>query len=207
MGQNLLFWIIKVRVIAGRLKGRVIKTSKYKDTKVRPTKTKTKEALFSILYSGKDFGEKDNILDGATILDLCCGTGSLGIESLSRGAKFCYFVDQNSYVLSTLEENLANFGQEGNSRLIKSDIQNLPKAREMCDIIFIDPPYKLFNMDKVLQHLERQGWISNQGIVIIENYFQEDLNLSLDYFTIVTERRYGKTKLIILKKDLAEKSA
>jgi 16S rRNA (guanine966-N2)-methyltransferase len=190
-----------MRIIAGALKGRVIRTLKLKDGKVRPTTTKVREALFSILYSAKNFDEMDNILQNSIVLDLCCGSGALGIEALSRGAKFCYFIDYDAQILSRLAENLSLFKQTENTKLIRADVKDLPRSREKCNLIFIDPPYQLFPIDKIIKNLEQQGWIDRQAIIVVENYFQEDLKLNLEHFTIVTERIYGKAKLTFVQKN------
>ena len=120
-----------MRVVAGKAKGVVLKTPEGMQT--RPTADRVKEALFSILQFD---------LPGTTVLDLFGGTGQLGIEAISRGAKSAVFVDAGDAPCKLIKENLRRAKMEGEGRVVRADyLQFLSQCREKFDIIFLDPPY------------------------------------------------------------------
>ena len=120
-----------MRVISGKARGVVLKTPRGSAT--RPTADRVKEAVFSILQFE---------IPGSSILDLFGGTGQLGIEALSRGAKQAVFVDARDDACQLIRENLKRTGMESSTKIIRSDyLAYLKCCRESFDIIFLDPPY------------------------------------------------------------------
>jgi 16S rRNA (guanine966-N2)-methyltransferase len=192
-----------MKIIAGKHRGRNIKTNLNKN--YRPTTARTREGLFSILSSGR-FIEEDGktIINGATIIDLCCGTGALGLEALSRGAARVVAIDIEQDNLNLLKENAVKFGEIDNISLIRADAAMLPKAKIQSNLVFIDPPYNQQLVGKSLISLMNQGWLTNNAWVIVEIGKKEKLEVPAKY-EIIDERLYGKTKIvIILFKDIRD---
>jgi 16S rRNA (guanine(966)-N(2))-methyltransferase RsmD len=149
---------------------------------VRPTADRVREAVFSIL------GE----LGGASVLDLFCGTGALGIEALSRGARRATLVDTD---VSLARRNVRELGVEARSEVLRSDARRyLRRSRRRFDLIFCDPPYKL--ADRLEGELDSliPGRLAKGGRLICESAARHPLELSLP---LVTERRYGDTLIRI----------
>lgn len=180
-----------MKIIAGKYRGRAIHY--LKDKSFRPTTSKVREAIFSILTSGK-FNQS---LCDASVLDLCCGSGAFSLEALSRGAKNVILLDNDDKHLALAQENLKNLEEEHNAIFIRQDVCFMPKAKEAVDIIFLDPPYYIGFINKVLQRLQKQGWLKETTIIIVEIAEKEKLEI-IDGINLLEERCYGKTKIIIL---------
>jgi len=179
-----------MRVIAGKWKGRRLKSVKGMQT--RPTADKVKEAIFSILA--------DKVRD-ARVLDLFAGTGNLSIEALSRGAAYAVLVEKSHCAGKTIQENLLILGANEQSRLIKMDSftflnQNLD---EKYDLIFVDPPYHQEFVSKVISHLRHYPRLNSNGVIIVETAADEQIGEDLTPFEIVIAREYGDTKLWFLQ--------
>jgi 16S rRNA (guanine966-N2)-methyltransferase len=128
-----------VRVISGKYKSRILKSPKTGD--VRPTTDRARETLFNVLNNLVDF-------EGIKVLDLFCGTGSFGIECLSRGAGFCTFVDYN---IETVEENIKMLKLEESVNIIKGNaLKILNPDNVNAELIFADPPYGFDKYDKLI---------------------------------------------------------
>ena len=175
------------RIIAGKAKGMRLKTLPGKIT--RPITDRVKEALFNI------FG--GDILS-ATFLDMFGGSGSVGIEALSRGAKYVEFIELNAKAYAILKENLSKSGLSENARIIKGDAFKVvgQQTRHPFDYIFIAPPQyhgmwieALQLIDKTLNLLEVDGWV----IVQIDPIEEE--NVSLSNLKEIDRRKYGSTIL------------
>jgi 16S rRNA (guanine966-N2)-methyltransferase len=127
-----------LRVISGKYKSRILKSPK--SDAVRPTTDRARETLFNVLNNILDF-------EGIKVADLFCGTGSFGIECLSRGAEFCMFVDFN---VKTVGENIKMLKLEESSKIIKGDVLKLTNSELNADLVFADPPYEFENYDKLI---------------------------------------------------------
>lgn len=177
-----------MRIIAGIAKGRVIKTRKGTDT--RPTLDRVKESLFGIL--GPYIGD-------ARFLDLFSGSGSIGLEALSRGAKKCIMIEKDSEALKYIIENINNLGFEKVSRAYKNDVERaveiLGKKREKFDIIFMDPPYRDEVCSKVLKAIKKAEILEENGLIICEHHIAERMPEELHGFKKADERKY-KTKVM-----------
>ena len=153
-----------MRIISGSFKGK--KISDPKDIKTRPLKDLTKESIFNIIKHSNKL--KINLLN-SNVLDLFSGVGSFGIECLSRDAKKVVFVENYSGVLPILKKNLKNLQSIENYLIIEKDIYNSDiflKLEEKFDIIFLDPPYKNKNLDKVLIDINEQKILKKNGIKV-----------------------------------------
>lgn len=177
-------------ITSGSCKGRRVKTVKTND--VRPTSSKIRESIFNILQSS---------IAGAVMLDLFAGSGIVGLEAFSRGAKKVVFVEKNSKVFKVLKENIANFDLE--HELIFSDaILALDRlGKESFDIIFIDPPYAMEDLiDSALTKIRQNNLLSKDGIVIIEHGPSYDFKKAKESscFTVLKEKKYGDTCITML---------
>lgn len=130
-----------MRVISGKYKSRILKSPK--SDNVRPTTDRARETLFNVLNNLIDF-------EGIKVIDLFCGTGSFGIECLSRGAEFCTFVDFN---IKSVEENVKMLMLEDSSKIIKGDVLKFVNSESDADLIFADPPYEFENYDKLINNV------------------------------------------------------
>lgn len=181
-----------MRVISGVARGTKISSIESLDT--RPTLDRVKESLFNIIQ---------NDLKGKVVLDLFAGSGALGIEALSRGAKRAYFCDINKEAIKIIKENLEK------TRLIeKSVIYNedyiiaIKKIKEPLSIVFLDPPYKLDLAVKSIKELQKNKLLTNNSIIIIEtdelNRDIEELQ-KIENLEIIDNRKYGRANLIFIK--------
>lgn len=186
-----------MRIIAGKHKGRKIFSPQSKD--IRPTTGMTREALFSILKSGRFLNEDGtSVLDDAIVLDLFSGSGAFAFEALSRGAQKVILVDKEPESLSMAKQTADKLGERDNVVLLKFDACFLPKAKFPCDIIFIDPPYHNNLVAPALKSLVENDWLKNGSILIIEMGKREDFTLP-DNFIELDNRNYGKAKIYILE--------
>lgn len=180
-----------MKVISGFLKGRKIEGFDICGT--RPTMDRVKESLFGII--------QNNIKD-SVCLDLFAGSGNLGIEAISEGANYCYFVDKNKKAINTIKRNISNFSIEEFSSIINMDYKLfLSTTKEKFDIIFIDPPYKTDYIENSIKLIEKYSILNHNGLIICES---DDLNKITysDGFIVIKEKKYGDKVIIILKKML-----
>lgn len=179
-----------MRVISGKLKGRVI--NGYNIDGTRPTMDRVKESVFSMIQ---------DYLNNSSVLDLFAGSGNLGIEAISNGAKIVYFNDCNKKCIEVIKKNLENFNVLNQSILINMDYQDalnyLKNKGLKFDIIFLDPPYKKNVVNKILEIIIKKDLLSNNGLVICE-LDKNELFIS-DKLQLIKEKRYGDKEIIIYK--------
>tara|TARA_Y100000591_G_C21806185_1_gene685045 strand:+ start:1098 stop:1661 length:564 start_codon:yes stop_codon:yes gene_type:complete len=184
-----------MRIISGFYKGK--KILEPKDIKTRPLKDLTKESIFNIIIHTKKF--KINLED-ATILDLFSGVGSFGLECLSRGVKKVIFVENYSGVLPILKKNLSYLKSENNYEILEKNIYDESTFlifKNKFDIIFLDPPYKDKNIDKILSNIKKQKLLTKNGIIILHRHKNED-NKSLQNIEILEMKKYGISKIFFI---------
>ncbi len=185
-----------LRVIAGAAKGRKLKMPPGEET--RPVMDRVKEAVFNILA--------DDIVE-ATFLDLFAGSGSVGIEALSRGAARATFVESSAAAVRTIQANLAATGLAGQARVVRSDVfiylHNNP--REGFDLIYIAPPQYHNLWAETLQALdERPGWVNPDGAAIVQIDPREFAELTLEHFVLGDQRKYGNTLICFYERQAEE---
>lgn len=180
-----------MRVISGKLKGRVLKGYQIEGT--RPTMDRVKESVFASIQ---------NYIQDAVILDLFAGTGNLGIEAISNGANKVYFVDNNHECIKTIRENIRMFQIEKESILIENNYKKALKYFCDCniqfDIIFIDPPYKYQIKKELLDSIADNNLLKNNGIIIYEYQINEEVENSS--FKLLKTKRYGDKYVSIYQK-------
>ena len=154
---------------------------------IRPTADRVKESLFQII------GDR---LAGARVLDLFCGSGALGLESLSRGAKEAVFNDVSRESLAVLKKNLAALREEG--QVMQSDYAAcLMRMRGKFDIIFCDPPYKMDCREDVLARIAAHDRLAAGGVVIWESEREEEAPAGWRRSDL---RSYGRTKIAFFER-------
>ncbi len=177
-----------MRIISGQFKGRKMVDSSHLRT-VRPTTDKNRQALFNILTSAKFLEEIDFSLEGAVMLDLCCGTGAVGFEALSRGVKNVLFVDQNMQHLEIAKKNAELFKVEKQTKFVLADALNLRSEGVVYNFVYIDPPYRI-KAKPFVENLLKREMVDKNSLIVIESgegEFDEDGLRTLDL------RRYGES--------------
>ena len=179
-----------MKIISGLYKGRKIEGYELEGT--RPTMERVKESLFAIIQ---------NEIDESTILDLFSGSGNLGIEALSQGAKYAYLVDYNIKAAKTIKKNLAVIGIE-NAEVINMDylkaLEYLKMRNIKLDIIFLDPPYQTNYIQKSIDLITKNELLSENGLIVCESDSLERIIYNTDY-KIIKEKKYGDKWVVILK--------
>ncbi len=187
-----------LRIIAGKHRGRKIETKEH--AKIRPTGSKARGAIFNILLHGEFRGADASPLIGRRVVDVFCGTGALGFEALSRGAEHVTFVDQSAESMSLVRTNARHMGELDASDFIRSDSASLPMARKACRLAFLDPPYGTGLAVKSLKSLDRQGWLENGAVAVVEMGAKDAFEPPEGYEQF-DERKYGHTRIVFLKYD------
>ena len=174
-----------IRIISGKFKGQKLKIPP--DYDIRPTQDRVKESIFNVL------GKR---CENACVLDLFAGSGSLGIESISRGASPVFFVDKSIKSIRLIEDNIKNIkGFDAEYKIVRKDvIQYIKILKEpIFDIIFIDPPYKIdFAAMKELFGLLKESPAVNQDSVMVYQYFsRRDVGIEIEDFNIIKSSHFG----------------
>jgi 16S rRNA (guanine966-N2)-methyltransferase len=181
-----------VRVIGGEFKGRQLSVTRGR--RIRPTSDRVREAIFDILGPVWTFRR---------VLDLFAGTGSLGIEALSRGAEEAVFVEQGKGALTVLKGNLKALGLKSRAWVLpltaKRGIAVLGERGEVFDLIFMDPPYGKDVVGKTLEEIARRGILSSAGVIVAEHASRDRILPPLG-LTLSQQRRYGDTTVSFFHK-------
>lgn len=173
-----------MRVITGTARGR--KLQEPKDRSVRPTTDMVKEAIFSIVQFD---------VPGRRVLDLFAGTGQLGIEALSRGAKECVFVDSSPASLALVRKNLSICGMQGT--VVRSDALAFLRRAGKFDLVFVDPPYHAGIYGDVLEALFSFDILNEGGIILVESMRGESMPEAMPPYVKGKTYSYGKISLTV----------
>jgi 16S rRNA (guanine966-N2)-methyltransferase len=180
-----------MRIITGTSKGRKLLTPR--NHSLRPTSDRVKESLFNML--------RDEI-EGKIVLDLFAGTGNLGIEALSRGAKKAIFVEKGRQALRLIQKNLIQFGLEERSEMLPKDVNRaiglLKQRGESFDLILMDPPYEKGLIQETLMELNFHQIYHEDSILVIEHNRREPLPHLLEGWNLIRQRRIGDTVISLL---------
>ena len=183
-----------MRVISGTRKRLQLHTVSGMHT--RPTQDRIKETLFNMIQ---------NDLCDAQFLDVFAGSGQMGIEALSRGAKSAVFVDMREDACKVVRENLAKTRLEQNARVVRADyLSYLASARETFDLIFLDPPYAEVFLENSLKRISEIDILSDSGIIITERPFGKELPASVPGLVRCRDDRYGKAAVTIYRRQPQE---
>ena len=186
-----------MRIIAGKQKGSSLHMLKDKNT--RPLKNLARESIFNLLTHSNKISFQ---LKHSNVLDLYAGTGSFGLECLSRHAKSVYFVEKRKDVVGILEKNIEKLKLKNEIKIFFNDIFELIKKQNISgskfDLIFCDPPFKDTNIEKLIELIFNKSLLNKNGIIILHR--NKDTKEKLpNYFKIVDERIYGISKIIFGK--------
>jgi len=175
-----------MRVIAGEAKGRRLKMVPGSST--RPVGERVKEALFGTL--------RERVVD-TRILDLYAGTGSVGIEALSRGARRAVFVDQGRRAVVTIKDNLTHTGLDDRARVVRADVFAFLRKGDLgpFDLIYVAPPQYKGLWAKTVRALDESGLLAPGGLVVAQIHPKEYEELELKTLKLTDQRRYGSTML------------
>jgi 16S rRNA (guanine966-N2)-methyltransferase len=184
-----------MRIISGKFRG--LKLHSPTNIEIRPTSDRLRESLFSIINSNK---YDVNIID-ANVIDICTGTGALGIEALSRGAKNLYLIDNEQNSLDIVKTNLSkikSYDIESSVYIRKADAKKPFKNINLIfNIVLIDPPYNSSIIQQCLPLLKEYNLIDEDSVIFAETSKQE--TISVENFKVLDTKFYGKSKLTIMQ--------
>jgi len=182
-----------MRIIAGKHRARRLEAPAGLD--VRPTSDRARESLFNILEHGRFSDGGRSPLIGARVLDAFAGSGALGLEALSRGARHLTCMDTSAVARATVRANAQALGETAAVTVLAADATNPPDAAAAsCTLVFLDPPYRSGLAAPALAALASRGWIADGAACVVETAADEEVGAPAG-FTRVDERRYGKAKL------------
>lgn len=181
-----------MRIVAGKYGGRRLSVPKGRD--IRPTSDKVRGAIFNALRSR-------GAVDDALVLDAFSGSGALGLEALSQGAKHCIFIDKARESLSLTRQNVEGLGAADDSQLILKDASKIgqrPGHLSPVRLVFLDPPYAKGLVLLSLEALSEGDWLVDGAIIVVEaeRSFNESFPASCE---VLDEKIYGDTKVMFLR--------
>ena len=181
-----------MRIIAGKYKGKVL--SEFKLSSTRPTADMVREALFDKI--GLD-------VSGKTFLDLFAGTGAVGIEAISRGAKFCHFVDSQKEAINLIRSNIKKTDAQNYEIVFSSfevALKNFAKSQTRFDFVFLDPPYATDFAETAINLIEKYDLLCDDGLLIWEHDSTKEEYIKSNFQDYIT-KRYGKKYLTYIYKN------
>lgn len=184
-----------MRIIAGQHRGLTLTPVGKGDAAahLRPTSDRVRESLFSMLLGGA-YGDP---ISDAHVLDLFAGTGALGLEALSRGAKQVTFVDDGRKAQNLICENIALTRRQADTSLIRSNATRLPTNQgTACSLIFLDPPYGKHLGERALEAAHTKGWLAENALVVWE---ENTPQIAPEGYEVLDQRRYGDTWITIIE--------
>ena len=180
-----------MRIISGNFKGKKLFLPKDKNT--RPLKDIVKESIFNLILHSK----KNNVnIENSLVLDLFSGTGSFGIECLSRGSKKVTFFENYDEAIKVLEKNLNSLKNVKNYEIYKQNFFSLEKYFNFkFDLIFVDPPYKEKKINEIIEKILEKKLLSQDGILIIHRHKKDNINITKK-LKIIEDRTYGISRIL-----------
>lgn len=181
-----------MRIIAGIARGKKILAPDGMQT--RPTLDRVKENIFNIIQ---------NRIDDAIAIDVFAGTGSLGLEAVSRGAKECYLVDKHPTTFKNLKENVKNLKFEDKCICLNMDsymaLKDLGKKKKVFDLIFIDPPYAKEMIPPAIEIVHEESLLHKDGLIVTKIDSSENIYEGNGEINLVDHRKYGNTTVCFYK--------
>lgn len=177
-----------MKISGGTYRGRPLIVPK--GDAVRPTTDKVRQAIFNALNSR-------GVIAGAHVIDLFCGTGSLGLEALSRGAATCTFIDNSTASLKACKANIKACEAHEYTSVIYKDVMKLPvSAGQKYSLVLMDPPYRHNLVYPSLEHLSKMDWIAREAVIVIDCEKGADEKLPAG-FDLLDVKKYGDVKIIL----------
>ena len=187
-----------MRIIGGKYKGK--KLIQPLDKTTRPLKDLVKESIFNIIQHSNKINTQ---IKDSKILDLYAGSGSFGLECISREAKIVYFFENHFNAIKILNQNLSSLKENSNHKLFEKDCLDFISSESFVvknfDIIFLDPPFKENTLNQILNLLLNKNILKNNGLIIIHRHIKDKLKI-IDNLEIVEDRKYGISRIFFLKK-------
>ena len=184
-----------MRIIGGKNKGKKIFLPVDKNT--RPLRDIVKESIFNLIEHSNKFNIS---ISNSIVLDLFSGSGSFGLECISRGAKFITFVENYVHALGILKKNISMMGALPFSEIIEDNCFELINEKKIFsktfDIIFLDPPYKYKNINFLIEQIIEKKILKKTGIILIHRHKKDDIEIT-SKLKILDSRKYGISKIII----------
>ena len=184
-----------MRIIGGKNKGKKIFLPVDKNT--RPLRDMVKESIFNLIEHSNKFNTS---ISNSIVLDLFSGSGSFGLECLSRGAKFITFVENYVHALGILKKNISMMNALPFSEIIEDNCFELINEKKIFsktfDIIFLDPPYKYKNINVLIEQIIEKKILKKTGIILIHRHKKDDIEIT-SKLNILDSRKYGISKIII----------
>ena len=184
-----------MRIIGGKNKGKKIFLPVDKNT--RPLRDMVKESIFNLIEHSNKFNIS---ISNSIVLDLFSGSGSFGLECLSRGAKFITFVENYVHALGILKKNISMMNALPFSEIIENNCFELINEKKIFsntfDIIFLDPPYKYKNINFLIEQIIEKKILKKTGIILIHRHKKDDIEIT-SKLNILDSRKYGISKIII----------
>jgi 16S rRNA (guanine966-N2)-methyltransferase len=182
-----------LRIIAGTAKGR--RLASFESSVVRPTSDKIREAIFDVLISLK--GRSPGVFPYQEVLDIFAGTGSMGIEALSRGASTATFVENNRDTLKVLRKNLHLCGFLKETKIFPSDVLRslrlLKREKRSFDLIFLDPPYDQGLVEQTIRSVLTNELLESESCIVAEHSLKEVPAEKVDRLKLEKRKKYGAT--------------
>ncbi|MEO9337351.1 16S rRNA (guanine(966)-N(2))-methyltransferase RsmD [Mesorhizobium sp. SB112] len=182
-----------MRIVGGEFRGRPLATPRSSD--IRPTTDRTREALFNVL--AHRFPEK---LQGARVLDLFAGTGSLGLEAMSRGAVYGIFIEESAEGRGLIRTNVEAFSLQGRTKIFRRDATKLGPAGTIqpVDLLLADPPYGKGLGELALRSAKEGSWLAKGALCVVEEAASAAFDLGTG-FSVIDERSYGETIIRLIE--------
>ncbi|MDL2212076.1 16S rRNA (guanine(966)-N(2))-methyltransferase RsmD [Erysipelotrichaceae bacterium OttesenSCG-928-M19] len=181
-----------MNVVRGKYRG--LKLATLKNTKTRPTSTKAKEAIFSML---------NNHIADVSVLDLFAGSGSLGIEALSNGALRVDFFDKNYEAISIIKENCAKLHDEDytiTKMAYQQALAMMVENNKSYDLIFLDPPYDFRIINDLLKFIITNNLITNNGIIVCELSLDEEILDEVIDYEKYKDKKYSSSRIVMYRR-------
>lgn len=185
-----------IRIITGKHRGRKLQVPPGQT--VRPTASRVRESVFNILAHAPGKGGDHGLIQGAAVLDVCCGSAAMALEALSRGAAKAVCIDLHPAALDIARANARLLGEEGAVRFLKADATRLGPAPQPFDLVFIDPPYRKELAGPVLESLRHNGWLGAESTIVLELGESEPFTPP-GGMEVTLERRYGAATIRLLR--------
>lgn len=189
-----------MRIVGGKHRGRELEAGP--DKRVRPTADRTREALFNILMHSDTYRTRFGPLPtGIRVLDVFAGTGALGLEALSRGARHAIFLDDHPDSIKLIRLNAGLLKEIPRCTILQRDAQNPGRAPGACQLVLLDAPYERQLTAPAIVALDAQGWIDGNAIVVAELPAKDGPPFPIPAeFTLLDDRTYGAARLVILQR-------
>lgn len=183
-----------MRIVGGKLGGRGLKAPAGRAT--RPTSDRVRESIFNVLAHGVEGFD----IEGVRVLDLFAGSGALGLEALSRGAKFALFVEEDAGARGIIRENADALGLIGQSKIWRRDATRLGPCAPTppFDLVFADPPYRKGLSDAALVSLLRGGWLAPGAVIVLEEAEEAEVAVP-EGMERVDRRHWGETQALFYR--------